>query len=253
MSHVPVILSGLAYLALCLLVAGTRCGALPVSATVTQPGRKSHETFLSDLPCLLVLPAFLCIPLGALPAFMPVSWSGAAAVVCLTVSSALDPEGKPRRHFRLHAPIRLGLALAACAWHARQRGVPGDLLSLDTYVGMPLAGVVEGLDGTGLILLALGSLPAPASPARTGTAALAQELRQLAGLGLWLGLFLPANLTRALNLPVLAGLALDAVYFWIKLLLLDYALRLAAPLTPTRLPAMQAVLVCAGALLLLFG
>ena len=234
--HVATFLSGLAYLALCLLAAGARF-------KMTQPEPKGH-----NVPgCLIILPAWLGIPFGTLPAFIPTGWSGVATLICLTASCSYDAGWRVLPVSRFQAPLRLGLALAACAWHARQRGVPGDLLSLDTYVAMPLAGVTEGaISMMGLALLGLGSLPLGG-----GVAADRQEsLRHLAGLAVWICLFLPACPARDLGLAGLPGFAVDGLYFWVKILLMDYVLRVATLGAPQCLPAIQTGFVCAGVLLL---
>jgi hypothetical protein len=243
--HVAAILSGLAYLALCLLAAGSRLPA-PYSLSPAQPeqGRKASQA------CLLALPAWLCIPPGTLPAFVPTGWSGAAALVCLLVATGFAEGRRLPRDFGFHAALRLCLALAACAWHAQRRGVPGDLLSLDAYVAMPLAGVTENAaDATGLALLGLGSLRLTGDkpPDR------AASLRHLAGLAIWICLFLPACPSRDLGLGDLAGFALDGLYFWGKILILDYASRLAIPCASPRTSAVQTGLAGAGAALLIFG
>ena len=65
--HAVTILSGLAYLALCLLAAGARMRT-PYPFPIAQSGQKDYGTVLA---CLIVLPAWLGIPLGTLPAFVP--------------------------------------------------------------------------------------------------------------------------------------------------------------------------------------
>ena len=110
-----------------------------------------------------------------------------------------------------------------------------------------LAGVTEGLAGiVDLVLLGLGVLPLCGD----GVADRGDSLRHLAGLAVWICLFLPACPARDLGLEGLAGFALDGLYFWGKILVLDYVLRLAAPCVPPRLPAIQAGFAGAGAVLL---
>jgi hypothetical protein len=244
--HAAAILSGLAYLALCLLAAGARLET-PLLSPVAQAGPKDHRTALA---CLIVLPAWLGIPPGTLPAFVAASWSGAAALACLAVSCACDHNRRAQPAHGLQIPLRLALALAACAWYARQRGVPGDLLSLDTYVAMPLAGLAEGTaDAAGLIVLGLGALPLGGGK----SADLAASLRHLTGLAVWICLFLPMCPGRDLGLGALSGFALDGLYFWGKILILDCVLRLAPAGAPPHLPAIQAGFAGAGAALLCFG
>jgi hypothetical protein len=170
-------------------------------------------------------------------------------------TSGLAASGGWRACLSQDQPLaRLGLALAACAWYARQRGVPGDLLSLDAYVAMPLAGAVEGMAAaTGLILLGCGALPMNGDE----KADLAASLRHLAGLAVWMCLFLPACPARDLGLEDAAAFAVDALYFWGKILILDFVSRLAAlrlPLRPSpRLVRIQAGCAVIGAFLLCRG
>jgi len=244
--HAVSVLSGFAYLVFCLLAAGAR-PEVPFPSRIAQSAQKDHGTVLA---CLFALPVWLGIPFGTLPAFAPMGWSGVAALVCLAVACAYDAGWRVRHASRLLVPLRLALALAVCAWYAQQRGVPGDLLSLDTYVAMPLAVVTEGFVGvTGLALLGLGVLPLCGH----GTADRAESLRHLAGLAVWICLFLPVCPARDLGVEGLAGFALDGLYFWGKILVLDYVLRLVVTCVPPRVPVIQAGLAGVGTVLLCFG
>jgi hypothetical protein len=190
-----------------------------------------------------------------------VSFSGALALGLLAVSAGCSAGclGGWRACVSHVQPFaRLGLALAISAWYARQRGVPGDLLSLDAYVAMPLAGAAESpAVAAGLALLGLGALPL----IRDETADLAASLRHLAGLAVWICLFLPVCPARDLGLGDVAGFApgfaLDALYFWGKILALDFVLRLAAARVPPRLSprlaAVQTSCAAVGAFLLCAG
>ncbi len=199
---------------------------------------------------LAALAAFMCIPLGSLPALIPVSWSGALAVILLALSAALRPAAG-----KWAAVFGLSLALGLSALYARQRGVPGDLLAFETYVGMPLAHVMEWPGRAGLltagfaVLFLIGktyrvksggvgyekkddacAVGGVFTRAENGTVSdydvflreWADEVGRLAALGMWVCIFMPAGLAGELNVPIVAGLALDAVYFWGKLACLDY-------------------------------
>jgi hypothetical protein len=126
---------------------------------------------------------------------------------------------------------------------------------------MPLAGAVAGVTedtaaAVGLAFLGLGALPRAED-----TTDIAASLRHLAGLAVWMCLFLPVCPARDLGLEEGAGLAVgfavDALYFWGKILILDFVLRLAAPRVPPnllpRLPIVQIGCIAAGALFLCFG
>lgn len=271
--HPAALLSGLAYLALCLLAAGIAAG-LPADGSdanhnTARAGREEPRAN-SDAPrpegaarevpaCLFGLLSFLCIPAGALPALFPAGWSAAAALLCLAAAFLPGAKTRSGAERRLSAVSGLGVSLAVCAFWARERGMPGDLLSLDAYVSMPLWNLTEGRETAGAALLAAASLLALCGARRESAACaarlarLARELRHFAGAGIWICLFLPAGLARHADLPPACGLALDALYFWIKLLCLDAVLQraplppaLAHPFAATGLP------LAAGALLLLW-
>ncbi len=272
--HPAALLSAVAYLCLCLGAA---------RACARETGRVSAA-------CLLALPAFACMPLGGLPALVPVAWAGLALPACLLASRIAQGEGEPPA-----ALICPAAALGIAALYARGRGLPGDLLSLDSYAAMPLFSLAEGRETAGLLLLAAGVLAAfrearrgkngasgdaagnslktnlkngicqaarrtlttnTENGARKGAPApgdAARLLRRWACAGMWVCLFAPQGIAYPLGPAPVPGLAADALFFWAKLLCLDQALRLSA-LYPPRMPRpalIIAALFAAGAALLL--
>jgi hypothetical protein len=253
------ILSGLAYLAFCLLIAVSRVRSRRDDTSqgfdykASDDGRSAGVSdgpmrappspapkflFLLSLSCLISLSLFLFMPCGALPSLFPAS--GGALIVVGGLAATLDFwSGRSRVARQGSSLLCLGVSLAVLARYARERGVPGDLYALDAYVAMPVIGVAEGVESLGVCILAAVSLlalwqasPAPASggkPPAGGEAllaALAAELWMLAAVAFWVCLFFPASfaLGGISGIAVLSGLALNAFFFWAKVLAVEWLL-----------------------------
>jgi hypothetical protein len=250
-------LSGLAYLAICLLLAapgawkkyprdGHRTSPAKEPSTGENSGRGAAFSFTahpfrSSASCLLSLSSFLFMPCGAFPALCSVSGSAPVAAGLLVAASGLCGGWKQACAQGI-APLGLGVSLAAMAHYARQRGVPGDLYTLDAYVAMPLAGVADGAAIPGIWILAGVSLWVLwlASPARriaafaqkspegdeAFLAALSAEIWILALIGFWVCLFFPFSFAHApvSGIPIPVALAVDALLFWCKILGLKWLL-----------------------------
>ncbi|MDR2112089.1 MAG: hypothetical protein LBQ62_03145 [Candidatus Accumulibacter sp.] len=273
-SHFLGFLSGLAYLALCLLIASRRAGkkrlpggplpgivhhgpdeAFTIGQLAEEDGGRPLAALLS-LSCLISLLAFLFMPFGTLPSLIPVS--GGALFVVGALAAALGflylAGGSSAVCRGWGAPVCLGASLAVIAQYARQRGVPGDLSTLDAYVAMPVIGVAEGVGKSGVGILAAISLlalwnaspagPAPAGeekPPRAGEAllvALASELWLLAGIAFWVCLFFPFSLASGQDSAIsgFGGLALNALLFWGKVLGLEWSMEKARAIPARGLP-----------------
>jgi hypothetical protein len=225
------ILSGLAYLAVCLLIAmyGARKRCPPEEST-PENGESlplSPPLFLS---CLVSLLFFLFIPCGVLPSLLPVSCGALLAIGGLIVASgflALS-EGWKAAYRRAWAPLSLGVSLAVIARYGEHRGVPGDLFTLDAYVAMPIVGAAEGMGKAGVCILAAASLFAlwisfeekPPAEGQALPTALAAELWALAAAAFWVCLFFPFSFASSggVESSELAGSVLDALVFWGKVL-----------------------------------
>jgi hypothetical protein len=244
-------LSGLAYLALCLLIAasGARkkcrldfsdpadaCTIGRLAGEMGQPPPVSlspQSSFLLSVSCLISLSSFLFMPCGTLPSLFPDS-GGGALIALGGLLAALGFRGWERVRRQGCVPFCLGVSLAVMARYAQQRGVPGDLYTLEAYVAMPIIGVAEGGGMPGICILAAVSLLAlrQASPARRSASggnslggeallgALAAELWMLVAIGFWVGLFFPFSFAFGplSEVPTLGGLALNALVFWGKVL-----------------------------------
>jgi hypothetical protein len=254
------VLSGLAYLALCLLIASFRAwgeclrdGAIQghdykasdEESSAGEGDRSSlappspQSSFLSSASCLISLSLFLLMPCGTLPSLLPVSLGASIVVIGLAAALGLGDGWKWIRR-QAGVPLCLGVSLAVIARYVRERGVPGELYALDAYVAMPVVGVAEGAGRLGVCLLAAASLLAiwRAMPARRGAvsgrqplaggetllAALAGELWTLAAIAFWVCLFFPASFAfgEAQEVAVLGGSALNALLFWAKVLAVEW-------------------------------
>jgi len=207
----------------------------------------------------------------------PAAWGGPAALGCLALASGFAGDwrwdGAAQRKARVLAPLALSLALFA--WYARQRGMPGELFSLDSYVVTPLAGIMEWQGRLGMALLASALLLAVRDVQRDMISGLAQVtrleadaaravvvsalVRQIwifAVLGVALCLFAPLCPAGWLGMSGVTGVAADALFFWLKVLLADHAVWLAAdklPQASVRLPSAQVPLAGLGALCIFFA
>jgi hypothetical protein len=292
------LLSGLASFVFCALLAAvsirTKLRALlarpparvsgPYAAadSITQAAPKNHtqDSRLGvSLTACAALFAFLWIPLGSLPALFPFRWGGLAALGCLglALGFAEDWRWNGAMRSKACALVLIGLSLAFFSWHARQRGAPGELFSLDSYVATPVVSfiVMSWSGALGIALLALAFLGSvrdvqidllsglaqvarlEADEARTVViTALTRQIWILAVLGVALCLFVPFCPATWLGLSGVTGVAVDALVFWLKVLLVDYALWLAAdrfPHQPAWLSWARMLLAGLGALCLLFA
>jgi hypothetical protein len=244
-------LSGLAYLAFCLLIATFRARVRSLRDGAIQSGdykppddeqsaRKSPV--LLSVSCLISLSLFLFMPCGALPSLFPVPLGALVVVVGLAAAPGFQGGWKWIRR-QGSVPLCLGVSLAVIARYARERGVPGDLHGLDAYVAMPLIGVAEGaraLGGLGILaavslLFLWQALPPrrisafgenPLADGEAPLAALAAELWMLAAIASWSCLFFPVSFVSgdAPGIAVPGGLVLNAIFFWIKVLTVEWLL-----------------------------
>ena len=295
--HVLELLSGLAYCVFCVLLAALCIRAkarallerapgqeprLPASPdTIAPPTSKSHpqgNRLSLTLASCAALAAFVWIPLGCLPALFPSAWGGLAALGCLALAAGFAGnwrwDGATRNKTRVLAPLALFLALFA--WYARQRGMPGDVFSLDSYVATPLAGLMERQGLLGMILsatavllavrdvqadmlsgLALVTRRPDAEEARAVVVlALMRQVWIFAVLGVAICLFVPFGPAGRLGMSGVTGIAADVLFFWLKALLADHACRLAAdklPQASARSAAVQITLAGLGALCIFFA
>jgi len=228
---------------------------------VAQSAPKNHtqgSRFAVSLASFAALAAFLGIPLGSLPAIFPFSWGGLAVLGCLGLTLGFEENWTWNEATRRNARVLalLGLCLALFAWYARQRGVPGELFSLDSYVATPLAGLMGWQGRLGALLLALALLLAVRDVQQSLASGLARVaagleagearavvisamIRQtwiLAVLGMAVCLFVPLCPAGWFGMPGVTGIAADALFFWLKLLIADHTLWLAA----NKLPGLSA-------------
>jgi hypothetical protein len=256
--------SGLAYLALCLLIAVFRArkecpreSLFGNASTIGPSAEKNGRRFLWSLSASCALSSFLFMPCGTLPSLLSVSGGALAAIGVLALALVFQG-GRERAgkwaHRSACVPFSLAVSLAAIAHYARQRGVPGELYALDAYVATPLTSVTDAWEKSGLYALAVasllalyGALPTRRLPTHEGKspkadedflAALTAELWILATVAFWVCLFFPHSLAydQVSEISVLGGLALNALIFWGKVLGLKWLLRRLREKWPYDLP-----------------
>ena len=288
----PELLSGLACFLFCVLLAaiGVRAkvrvllervsvyeSGLPVIAeSITQPAPNNHiqdKRLAVSMTSSAVLFAFLWLPLGSLPPLFSFSWGALALLGSLAVATGLEGgwhwDGVTRRKTLVLA--WLAFSLMFFAWYARQRGVPGELFSLDSYVVTPLADIMGWQGKFGMLLLALAFLLAlrgvqqdlasglvriarlEGDEARTTIIlALVRQIWIFAVLGVAVCLFVPFCPAGRLGMSGVTGIVTDVLTFWLKVLIADYALWL-TPQLFARLPWVQVPLVGLGVLCIFFA
>ena len=267
------ILSGLACWVFCALLAAVclraklralldrarEPGQSAATDSIAQPTPKDHTQggrLAVSLASGAALAAFLWIPLGSLPALFPLSWSGFAVLGSLALSLGFEEDWAWRAATRrkLCALALLGVSLALFAWYGRQRGVPGELFALDSYVATPLAALMGWQGRLGMLLLVLalllvlrdvqrdlasglaGVMSLEAGEARAVViAGLTRQVWILAVLGMAVCLFAPVCPAGWIGMSGVTGIGVDALFFWLKLLIADHALWL----TENRLPRLS--------------
>jgi hypothetical protein len=246
-------LSCLTYLAFCLLIAASgawkkylRGSDLTDVSTIGQLAGEDDRQWPPPLliSCLISLFSFLFLPCGTLPSLFPFSGNALLAVGSLALAPGFRGISGgwevARRQWRV--PLCFGVSLMLIARYAQQRGVPGDLYTLDAYVAMPIIGAAEGVGKLGIGVLAAASLLAlrrvggqvPSSEeklagpgvSKTLLAVLASELWMLVAIGFWVCLFFPFSFAYEQDSEIfgLFGLALNALFFWCKVLGLEWVL-----------------------------
>ena len=161
----------------------------------------------------------------------------------------------------------LSVSLASIASYAQQRGIPGELYSLDAYAAMPPFGVMDGLEKLGVTILTLASLLAlwEASPekliSQTGEESfdvrdvllltLVYELWMLVAIGFWVCLFFPIFHTFGYSGEItgFVSIAANAILFWVKVLGLNYFLAWLKEKFPRGIPFFMTklfILLCIG-------
>lgn len=211
------------------------------------------------LAAVTSLMVFLYIPMGSMPAVLNgrgdlilILYLFAFSAVCMVVGGFAS--GSPyanigsQREMVLMMSYELPLALVitTLAWFAYRSGVPGAPFALETYVGKPLWGVVgwPGILGLAALLTALlavvpaeaGKVPMDIAEAKTeileGLIAeysgrnlamfkITFAYRALGMCALVVTLFFPWSLGRALGLHGALLVALDFLWFWVKVLLVQ--------------------------------
>ena len=280
------LLAGLAYCVLCAVLAAVCLRAkvralldrAPEGTSQPPPQQESHGSRLPlSLASCAVLAAFLAIPPGSLPALLPFSWGALAALGSLALASGLagawNCDATTRRQTRVLALLALSLALFA--WYGQQREAPVALFSLDSYVITPLAEFMGWGKRLGVLLLALALLLAlrdvqldlasslalvtrgePGEARAVIASALVRQIWILGVLGMAVCLFVPFSPAGRLGMSGVTGTAVDALVFWLKILIADHALWLGGIMLPQLSrcrPWGQMLIAGVGALCLLFA
>ncbi|MDR2452217.1 MAG: hypothetical protein LBE85_10755 [Candidatus Accumulibacter sp.] len=229
----PDFFSGLAYLAVCLSIAvsGARKRCPPEESTPENSGPRRPPPLSLFLSCLISLLVFLLVPCGTLPSLLPVPGGALLALGGLVAAPGLLAlsAGREAAYRRAWVPLSLGVSLGVIARYAEQRGVPGELFTLDAYVAMPIIGVAEGAGKAGIGILAAASLfvlrvsfeEKPPDGDQAFPAALSAELWALAAAAFWVCLFFPFSFAYSGGPE---GWVLDALVFWGKVTGLNWFL-----------------------------
>ena len=199
------------------------------------------------------LTVFLYLPIGSLPPLLSGGGDLLLVLFLLLMASlapalALMAGGSPQGEMAAGAELRLLLAaasplalvVASLAWYAYRQGLPGAPFSIETFVAKSPWSVAgwPGLMGLALlcaVLFALlpllagrGARPVEGATGDfSGRALLLLEVarhhRTLASSTVVVALFLPGSLGRLMEIQGLSLFAVDFLFFWAKVLLVQMA------------------------------
>lgn len=207
------------------------------------------DIFLANSPhkylyfaCLSILMIFSIIPPGSLKPYFNVPAGAIFIVALLCLSQSFYIRGlkhfSPDIYQTLDGAEHFGIsrfnigfiAVVSClSLYSVARGMPGNIFGLSGLTAMPLWSVVGGWGIFGLIcfftLLAVGSpwntSNSVAVCSRPAILSVYSAVRASAGPALTAAIFLPWNPGVSLGLSGVAMFALDFVFFWLKVSLLQ--------------------------------
>jgi len=198
-----------AYLAVVLLAAC--CLPAVAGVPVDNGAMISKSQLRSAAAACAFLSGFMFIPPGSLSPFVNTPWGGAAMLVCLFIGSALCGR------FMIFPVSIFCVVFAVLAWYAWQRGIPGSVGNLGTFVAMPVWHIATGADTVGFLFLATGVLLAAGRFAPPlGSGHFAHSLASLAVSALFVTFFLPWNAAPFVAWPGKFAAGSDFILFWTK-------------------------------------
>ena len=193
--------------------------------------------------CICLLLIFLFVPMGSLPQFVSTRCDIFIILILLTAAQSLYIRGMKRFSAELYQSLdkneinllfKFTMAMIVLggtfSWYLLNRGVPGNVFSLDTFAAMPLWGVTGLWGKAGLsmffILLALtlpgrrvhnvnindGNIPLPE---------MFDAIRLITCPAMITAIFFPVKLGLSVGLIGLPMYALDFVLFWLDVFLMQ--------------------------------
>ena len=198
----------------------------------------------------VVLFAFTCIPCGTLPSLFSTGAEGLIVLAILALSARFTRNAFATiKRAQGWCLVCFMLIQALFAWYALQRGIPGELFSLDTYVAFPLISSMGNYGKIGVLFLAATSLMALLSVQKNIAAlytrlshsnqnnllcqALVYEAWLMVAIAIWICFFVPYSPSNLTGVQAHVGAIVDVITFWIKVLGLNYILWIAKDRLPT--------------------
>ncbi len=192
--------------------------------------------------CLCLLMTFLFIPMGSLPQFVETDGDIFAGMLLIVVAQSLYIRGMRKFSGAIYQSLdtkelyllsRFNAALivvgATMSWYALNRGIPGNIFSLNTFSAMPLWFVAGGWGKLGMIMFFL--LIAVASPCRrvmnnrivdnVPLPEIFDAVRSTIGPALIVSLFFPFKYGIEAGQIGLPMYALDFALFWCEVFVME--------------------------------
>lgn len=193
--------------------------------------------------CICLILIFLFIPMGSLPQFVSTDADMFIILFLLLAAQSLYIRGMKRFSGALYQSldrdeisllfkftVALLIAGSCFSWYVLQRGIPGKVFSLETYAAMPIWNVA-GLSGR-LSLCALFLLFVVTSPGRHSTKSadvgdnvplpeIYDAIRSTICPAITAAIFLPQRAGLSMGLMGFGMYAVDFVFFWIKVFVLQ--------------------------------
>lgn len=239
-------ISALALLALVLLLSLVFSGADSVYLRTKRVFKilcDFADSSFSGRPCFylclaVLMSAFLFIPMGALPQFLSVGADIFVIFVLLILSQILYSKGTKRflcKSYEGSDTDAYGGATAfsvvflsfscSLSWYVLNRGIPGNILSLETYSAMPLWGTMGIIGKIGFVMffLLLSSFSQSGSSSHSNTLydEVISSLRKTLHSALIVPIFFPYRLALILGFDGALMYFIDFSCFWLEVFIVQ--------------------------------
>lgn len=164
--------------------------------------------------------SFLFLPAASLPAYVEskvavVYWFVCFAAACVTLAFLAASSEARERLLPLGVPVFLAFVYAVCARYAYQRGFPGDMWNMESFVAMPLIGSSGLAQHVGMLCLAGAAVFHCAFALSIGKdAPFLQTCLRLAAAQFIITLFFPMLPSQVFSLSPVVAVVADYFLYW---------------------------------------